>query len=302
MMKTIPPWLSAKRQGLRRFWPLLILFIFVPVLSSCTHFFYQPDRFRYFDPASAGVEYRDVYFKGAHGATLHGWFFPAKNGTPERGSFIQFHGNAENISTHFNSLFWVTGRGYNLFTFDYSGYGDSEGEAGPKELYEDALAALKEGIMIEKERAAATGRATRVAAYGQSLGGAVLLRALADFPERNELAVVVADSAFASYQSEASDVMANSWITWLFQPLPYFLVSDAYAPESTMAALKGIPLIVIHGTADRVVPIRHGRRIYQLAAGPKEFWEVPGGRHIDSMTRKDGEFRERLIRYLEGVP
>lgn len=297
MMKIISMWLFAKRQGGR----LFLLFIFVPVLSSCTHFFYQPDRFRYFDPASAGVEYRDVYFKGAHGATLHGWFFPAKKGTPERGSFIQFHGNAENISTHFNSLFWVTGRGYNLFTFDYSGYGDSEGEAGQKELYEDARAALKEGIMIERERAAATGRAMRLVAYGQSLGGAVLLRALADFPGRKELAAVVADSAFASYKSVASDVMANSWITWLFQPLPYFLVSDAYAPEGTMAALN-IPLIVIHGTADRVVPIRHGRRIYQLAAGPKEFWEVPGGRHIDSMTRKDGEFRERLIRYLEGAP
>ncbi len=298
-MQIIPLWFSAKWRGRRLFHPLFLLIIFIPFLSSCTHLFYQPDRFRHFDPASAGIEYRDVYFKGAHGATLHGWFFPARNGTPERGSFIQFHGNAENMTTHFNSLFWVTGRGYNLFTFDYSGYGDSEGEAGQKELNEDASAALKEGYTFEKDRAAAAGRPMRLAAYGQSLGGAVLLRALADFPERKELAVVVADSAFLSYRSEARDVMANSWITWLFQPLPYLLVSDAYAPEKTMVALQGIPLIVIHGTADRVVSIRQGRRVYELAPGPKEFWEVPGGRHIDSMMRKDGEFRERLMRYLE---
>ncbi len=270
--------------------------------AACSGLFYQPGKVRKTDPSDLGMEYQDVRIESAGGRKLHAWLFPPGNGAEERGTIIQFHGNAENISSHFMSLAWVTTQGYNFITFDYSGYWDSDGAPGQRTLNEDALAALKYAVEFNRVRAAETGRKPVLAAYGQSLGGTVLLRALADFSERREIDAVIIDSSFPSYQDIAREKLSILWETWLFQPLAYLLVSDAYAPEKTIASLSGTRILVIHGTEDKAVPIHHGRRIFELAKEPKEFWEVPGGRHIDSMVRHDGKYRRMLVEYLEGLP
>jgi cephalosporin-C deacetylase-like acetyl esterase len=76
------------------------------------------------------MEYQDFRIESAGGRKLHAWLFPSGKGAEERGTLVQFHGNAENISTHFISLSWVTTHGYNFITFDYSGYWDSDSEPG----------------------------------------------------------------------------------------------------------------------------------------------------------------------------
>lgn len=269
--------------------------------AGCTHLFYQPGKTQLFDPAKIGLEYQDFRIESANGRKLHAWLFPARKDAAELGTVVQFHGNGENITTHFNSLAWVAKRGYNLVTFDYSGYWDSDGEPGQKALNEDALAALEYARGFNQSRSVETGKNLLLVAYGQSLGGAVLLRALADYPHRDELAAVVVDSSFSSYQDIAREKLSLLWETWLFQPLAYLLVSDCYAPEKKMASLSGTHILVIHGTDDVAVPIRHGRRIFELAGEPKTFWEVPGGRHIDSMVKHDGKYRDMLIQYLDGL-
>ncbi|MBI3794417.1 MAG: alpha/beta hydrolase [Nitrospinae bacterium] len=278
----------------------LLFFLFAASLfSSCTHLFYQPGKEQYFDPGKMGMVYQDAWIESAGGRKLHAWLFPSVGETPERGTIIQFHGNAENISSHFASLAWVTKRGYNFIAFDYSGYWNSDGEPGQKALNEDSLSALTYAYKFNQTRSQETGNKLSLSAYGQSLGGAVLLRALADYPLRGELNAVVIESSFYSYQTIAREKLGLSWITWLFQPLAYVLVSDEYAPEKVIGSLSGTRLLVIHGTDDKVVPIRHGRRIFELAKEPKTFWEVQGGRHIDSMTRHGKEYRDKLIAYLD---
>ncbi|MBI3581555.1 MAG: alpha/beta hydrolase [Nitrospinae bacterium] len=269
-------------------------------IAACSGVFYQPGKVRKTDPADLGMEYQDVRIESAGGRKLHAWLFPSGNGAEERGTIIQFHGNAENISTHFLSLSWVTKHGYNFITFDYSGYWDSDGAPGQRTLNEDALAALKYAVEFNGARAAETGTRPVLAAYGQSLGGTVLMRALADFSERRVVDAVIIESAFPSYQDIAREKLSILWETWLFQPLAYLLVSDAYAPEKTIASLSGTRILVIHGTEDNTVPIHHGRRIFELAGKPKDFWEVQGGRHIDSMVGHDGKYRRMLIEYLGG--
>src|SRR5512134_443700 len=121
--------------------------IFIPFLlilllcEGCTHLIFSP-RQREFFPIPYARHYgpQDVYFKTPDGLKLHGWFLKAQ-GEPE-GTILVLHGNAENLSTHVNGVLWLVDEGYNIFIFDYRGYGRSEGTPTIAGVHVDAEAAL----------------------------------------------------------------------------------------------------------------------------------------------------------------
>ena len=100
-------------------------------LSSCAQqAFYYPDHADYGTPAQAGLQHEDIFFQSEDGTRLHGWFIPAQNAgglIPARATIIHFHGNAQNLSAHKEAVQWLPAHGYNVFLFDYRGYGLSEG-------------------------------------------------------------------------------------------------------------------------------------------------------------------------------
>ena len=290
---------------LLRYTFLFLLFILTG--ASCSNVFYQPSKKLFHDPKTFQLTYQNVYFKSKDGTMLHGWVFPSVPDVEELGTVIQFHGNAENISTHFLSLSWIVKHGYTLFTFDYRGYGQSEGHPSQAKVYEDALAALEYAHTINSQRiepltpSDEPGRresTLKKIAYGQSLGGTILLRAMNEVPGTAVLDAVVIESSFSSYQEIAREKLSGSWLSWPFQSLAYLLVSDQYAPQDFIKNLSPIPLLVIHGDNDPVVPIHHGEKIFALAGEPKGFWRIKGGKHVDSMFCCDGIYRDKLLKFL----
>lgn len=249
------------------------------------------------EPRWKGFDYRLVTFNAADGTKLFGWYFPAVPSSyepgPKRGIVIQFHGNAENMSSHYAFLSWVTRHGYDFFTFDYRGYGGSEGSPSPAGVHQDAIAAIRTVIESHPQGS--------LALYGQSLGGAILLRALADLREpeiRSRVCSVIVEGSFANYKRQARRTMANHWFSWIFQPLGALLVSNEYAPEDFISLIAPLPLLVIHGTEDSAVTFENGEEIYALAKDPKEFWRIEGGKHLDTMVLEDGVYQKKLINYL----
>jgi uncharacterized protein len=263
------------------------------LLNGCTHLFFFPSRALVVSPEQLGLEYEDVYFRSADGTRLHGWFFPART-QPVKGTFVQFHGNAENLSTHFRSLIWVIDHGYHLFTFDYRGYGRSEGQVSVEGAVDDARAAIARARRFPMPEAG-----TRLVLYGQSLGGTLLLYVAGSMEDRDGIAVVVADSSFGSYQAIAREKLADHWLTFILQPLTYVLISDRYAPERVLAKISPIPLLVIHGDKDQIVPIHYGQRIYDLAEAPKWFRKLEGVGHIQAMAPRYEQYRQALLDFLD---
>lgn len=279
----------------------ILISVLLP-LSGCGRFFYYPDNFYYFPPDKNGYKAEDVFFPSRDGTVLHGWFIPSTAANP-KGTIVQFHGNAQNISAHYASLVWLTRRGYNLFTFDYRGYGRSEGNPDQEGTYKDALAALALAWgRHEKSRGRSAG--SQFIIYAQSLGGTIALRAFADFLQRDRTTLLVIDSSFPSYKDIAAQKLASFWLTWLLSPLGYVLVSDSYAPENYIPKLS-FPgrLLVIHDKQDQVVGFKNGKEIYELARGipaeRKEFWELDAGRHASIFAIDTLENRERFVAYLE---
>jgi uncharacterized protein len=263
------------------------------ILHGCTQLFFQPSRPLVISPEQLGLDYADIYFHSADGTKLHGWFFPAKTQTV-KGTFIQFHGNAQNISTHFRSLVWVIEHGYHLFTFDYRGFGRSEGRVSLSGSLDDVLAAI-----VQARRLASSEAGKKLILYGQSLGGALVLYTIGTMNDRHDIAVVIADSAFSSYQGLAREKLASQWPSFLFQPFTYVLVSDRYAPQHVLAEISPVPLLVIHGDRDEIIPIHHGQWIYDHAMAPKWFWMLEGVGHIQVMSPPYSQYRKVLLDFLD---
>jgi hypothetical protein len=261
------------------------------VTTACTGLFFQPHRIQVATPDKLGLAYQEVPFKTRDGLELLGWFMPAQG--PALGTVLQLHGNAENISTHFASLAWMPERGFNVFIFDYRGYGASEGEptlAGTQIDIDAAIDALLARNDIDKDR---------IVMYGQSLGGALAAYYVAQSPNRDRLRALVLESAFSDYVEIARETLADHWLTWPFQWLPKLVVDDRFSPLPGMAKISPLPLLILHGDQDEIVPVHHARLLYEAALEPKQLWIVPGVGHIQTM-RAPAE-RDRLVAYLREV-
>ncbi len=277
-------------------------------LSACTHVFFQPTRELYFPPEKFRIPYREHFFNSLDGKNLHGWYFYHRSKRPSKGLVVQFHGNGENISSFYTTLVWLTQHDYDLFSFDYRGYGRSQGEPDQKGVNGDCIAAMTFAQKLWQENAAAhhtlsVSEGGGLILYGQSLGGALLLRAFheAKVDLRKDVRAMVIDSSFVNYKNLAAEKLSDFWLTWPFQWLAYLLVSNGYSPKEYVPEISPIPLLVIHGAKDPVVPFHHGREIFDLAKEPKTFWEIPDGEHIDSMTAHGGIYQKKLLKFFDEV-
>jgi fermentation-respiration switch protein FrsA (DUF1100 family) len=264
------------------------------LLSGCSSLLYFPTHALYFPPDARGIHQENVEFKSADGTPLFGWLFRHEGGAKRaRAVIVFYHGNGENLSSHYVSLLWALKKGYDFFIFDYRGYGLSKGDPSPGGTVADGEAALR----LVRARYAGI----PLVIFGQSLGGAVALRNAIDLKEEVALRAVIIESSFASYEEVGRRIFARGIITWPFQWLPWLVLSDRFAPDGEVAKIAPVPLLVLHAENDGLVPFRCGEEIYEQAKEPKDFWKIPGKGHADTFLRYGTEYQEKAISWLEGA-
>lgn len=276
------------KEGMRR---TLALFL-VSSCTACSSLLFYPSRVRFVDPKSLSYTPQEVRFKERDGNEIVAWYFQQPQGLPVKARVVFFHGNGQNLSTHYVSLYWLLQHGYEFLIYDYPGYGASQGDPSPENAVTSGLAAAQWLAAREPKRP--------LAFFGQSLGGAVAYAAALENKAEIPLCLMVVESTFNSFRGVARDVLAKNWWSWWLQPLTYLVLSDRYAPNGREKDLSPTPLIVIHGDDDGVIDIKRGEKLFGQAAEPKEFWRIPGGQHIDTFTGPlKGEFRPRLVAALD---
>lgn len=269
--------------------------ILLMILSGCTSLFYQPTRILYATPERFGVAHKDVFFDSSDGTRLHAWFLQHDPSVKTKGLVTFFHGNAQNLSSHFHIMAWLTKYGYDVFVFDYRGYGLSVGEPTPKKVNLDALAALDQSLGYLKEK-----KYEHWIVHGQSLGGAIAMRALEDFKSNEKIDLLILDCTFDSYDDVAFDILTNHWLSFIFSPLAYVLVSDSMAPTKFFKDFKQ-PTLVMHGKDDSIIAPEFGKRIFDnLSVEKKQWWLVDGAGHINAFHALDGiNKRKVFLDYLK---
>lgn len=235
-------------------------------LMACVlpdHLLYQPHPPAYADSRAI------TKLRTASGPRISARFDPVPGA---RLAVIMSHGNAEDL----DDVRWFVQRwnalGVSVLTYDYEGYGTSEGKPSERRLYEDIDAAyehLTGALGVPPER---------VLLYGRSLGGGPTV----DLAARKPVAGVVLESTFMSAFRVVTRVRLLPW--------------DQFESLAKMPRLR-CPVLVLHGTEDRLIPIAHGRALFDAAPGPKRALWVEGAAHAD-LPFVAGDRYEAAIREL----
>lgn len=263
------------------------LILGVWLTTGCSSLLYYPSSQKYFDPQRLGLKPESIEFQNRKGQKIHAWWFQSKK-QPALGTFFYFHGNAENLTSHFATLSWLPDQGYNYFIFDYPGYGQSEGKPNPED---NVLTGQDAMSWVHQNKDSAP-----LIVYGQSMGSIVAMKAVELEKDRLPIRAVIVEGSFSSFQRIARKKLAQHWVTWLLQPMAYLVLSDRWAPH--VAKLAPIPLIVVHGRMDPVVEFEHGERVFADAGEPKLFIDIPTAQHGDCFWVEGGRYRKVLLEAL----
>ena len=182
--------------------------------------------------------------------------------------------------------------GFNLFVFDYRGYGKSAGRPDRIGVYEDSCAAL---AYLRSRRDIDP---TRLLVFGQSLGGAQAIAVVGD-GERQGVRAVVVESSFYSYRSIVRDSIGTMPLLSFFKtPLAHILINDDLSPADYVGRIAPIPLLLIHGTEDVIIPFRHAELLLERAKEPKTLWRIAGGSHTSAFIDPDSPYRRQLVEFF----
>ncbi len=233
-------------------------------------------------PADVGLESaREVRVPTADGMALLSWFLAPAPGRPV---VLYFHGNAGTIADRAYKARLLAAQGFGMMLAEYRGYGGNSGRPTEAGLYTDAQANLAwlagQGYGPGK-----------IVIYGESLGTGVAVQAAhhlaqAGTPVRG----LVLEAPFTT-MADAAKVH----YPWLPTGL---LTRDRYESSARIAAVQ-CPVLVIHGSADRVVPQDQGQRLFDLAAAPKTAAWLPGAGHSDVYDFGAGE---AVLDFLAAAP
>jgi pimeloyl-ACP methyl ester carboxylesterase len=211
-------------------------------------------------PEDFGLQARDLYFETQERVKLHGWLFVRD---PRAPFLLWCHGNAGNISHRLDNIARLLRHGINVFIFDYRGYGKSGGTLSESGFYQDAEAAwetlVREGPVPP----------ARVVLFGRSLGCAMA----ADLATKVPAAGLILESGFPHLGA-----MAKVHYPFVFSER---FLAHRFDAWSRLSKTK-IPLLVVHGDRDRIVPIALGRRLFEAAPEPKDWYEIKGADHNDT--------------------
>ncbi|MFY0525353.1 alpha/beta hydrolase [Archangium gephyra] len=202
---------------------------------------------------------------------------------PPRAYVLYFHGICCNLNQHIARPKGLANLGYDVLVFDYRGWGTSS-DLEPTEpgLLEDSRAALawlsaRAGVPAE-----------RIVYYGRSFGSAVASQLAAHVPP----AALVLESPFSSVQGLVRD-SSN-------MDLPgSFFAEGSWDTEGRVRSLQGVPLLLLHGTADDFIRPEFSERLYAVAREPRQLVLVEGADHDDVPQRMGVDYARTLGAFLE---
>lgn len=255
--------------------------------AGCESLLFYPSKVLVRTPADINLAYEDRYFAAPHGPRLHSWWLPAEG--KARASMLFVHGNAQNISHHIASVYWLPEQGVNVLLLDYRGYGKSAGVPTVAGAVADVQAALRHMADSNAE--------APLLVLGQSLGASLVGQALSrDAQLRRRYAGAVLDSGFTSYGQIAQDAAASSPLTWLLQKPARWAMPRGYDLVDAIPQLGAMPLLLIHGRNDKVVSMAHFKGLQEAA--DERFTQVclHDGEHIASFSTPAG--RRALLEFI----
>ena len=270
---------TKKRVKLTIFF-LVALYIGLNPLGFYSRFEFLPEGY---DPNKYAVAdkipHEDIYIPLSNGKKIHAWYFPVSGA---KHTVIVHHGQGNNIAFFFPVAQLFHNCGVSVLSYDYEGYGRSDGPTAHIALRRDSEAAHNYVRDVKKVPE------SQIVHCGISMGTG----AACDVASRQKCAGVFLCSPYWS-----TTAIANSFV-----PISRLYPRCAFPqPDFSAASLvkKKIPIMIVHGDNDPIIPLSHAQKIYDLAVGPKELFIVKNGFHVGSLAPGIEDF---CIKWLNSLP
>ncbi|NVO01297.1 MAG: alpha/beta fold hydrolase [Bacteroidetes bacterium] len=264
---------------------LLFILFLIFTISSCTF-----QKLYYYPNVKSTLISLD-------GFAVEDFFIPSKNGKKINCVFIKpqvkpiatilfLHGNSGNIEDWSQGYKIMVKKGFQIMTFDYQGFGKSEGAPSHQNLLDDAQSVLDYTKKREEVKN------TKFVVLGCSIGGHLAVKLTNENQDKIDLMVI--EGAFTTHKQVAG---VNA--PFLLRFASHFLVKSSYKATKNIGNIK-IPKLIIHSTEDKTCPYWMGAKLFEKATEPKTFWEIKG-RHVHGVIDYPEEYPNKIIELLKGI-
>jgi uncharacterized protein len=220
------------------------------------------------------VQPTEHWLKTGDGVKLHAWLFKATN--PDAPVIVWCHGNGGNLTDRAEMAVELAKRGVSVLLFDWRGYGRSEGRASESGLFHDALAAYDYVQNLG---------AKQIVMYGESLGGPYA----AYVATKRKVHAVIIENSFPSLRD-----VGNA----LYRPLPLGWTAPFALRTTNWLNDARVPVLVMHGTRDAVIPYALGKKLFDDLDVPKEMLTSDAG-HCEIPLFDAKRYYETVTRFIK---
>ena len=208
--------------------------------------------------------FKEVFIDVEKNLKLKAWLI--ENDFKNKKTLVFFHGNAGNLSNRTYKLNQLSKLDLNIIILAWRGFSGNEGEPSEQNLYNDA----KKTIDWLNSRGV---KNKNIILYGESLGTGIAV----ELSQTNQFGGIILESPFTSMTNAAKNIYP-----WL--PVKY-LLKDKYDSEKKIKNLQ-IPILIMHGKKDNIVPFKMGKKLYDLANNPKFFYFTENDDHMMTFDEK----------------
>ena len=192
-------------------------------------------------------DYKEVFIEVDKDVKLKSWFL--EKDLKKNKTILYFHGNAGDLTNRVHKLNELNKLDVNILIISWRGFSGNPGKPTEKNLYNDARKSvewLNETGVTNKN----------IILYGESLGTGVAT----ELGQNNSFSGIVLESPFTSIADAAK-------IYYPYLPVN-LLLKDRYDTIKKIKNIK-IPVLIMHGKKDNIVPFFMGEKLYQMANEPK---------------------------------
>jgi uncharacterized protein len=267
------------------------------VSAYAGHRLSRPRR-RYGEGEPPDGSYEEVTFTSTDGLRIRGWFLPASRGVD---GVILCHGFLTGRREMLPLALELRERGHHVLLFDFRGHGGSEGDRSSCGILE--VHDLEGAVQYLAARPEMEGK--RLGVVGFSMGAAVAIAAAARVPA---IEAVVSDSSFAIFEEVINTGFPAMYRLPAFPFAPLALrVAERLVgvcagdnrPLDVIAAIAPRPVLLIHGTADTMIPVTEALMLQAAAGDGTESWIVDGASHVGARLLDFQAYLDRVDRFLK---
>jgi alpha-beta hydrolase superfamily lysophospholipase len=251
---------------------------------------------------AASATWQSARVTAADGAPLSAWLFTPRQ--PNGSAVILLHGVADTRRGVLFHAQYLLQAGFTVLAPDSRGHGASGGDLLTYGIREAA------DIHAWADELFRTRPIQRLYGLGESMGAAILIESL---PREPRFRAVVAECPFSTleeiayYRIEQISGLGR-WASWPLVRSGFLYVRLRYGVDLKQASLAAairateVPVLLIHGTRDVIIPPRHSQALHALNPQATTLWLVPGAMHVSAISACPEEYERRVVGWFRSHP